>query len=329
MANLKDIAQKLGVSVSTVSRGLNGGKEISREMTEKILKAADELGYTLQGRGGRATPDWNSAGIIVPEVASEYYARLVQKAKDFLAAKGYSLIMKLTDFKAAELLDAINTMSRIHVKCLLVVMDTEENMSDQLISAMHRSGLPIMLITSKYYPLLEFDCIHLDEYSGIIMGVQHLQKRGYQRIACISDRISLSRVTVFKQAMKLQGMKVDPQLICVGPERAESGGYLRTKELLSLENPPDAVFCCYDQMAIGAIHALRESGLRIPEDMAVMGFDNLTSSKYIEGGITTIANPYEDMLSVAVNILTKRTKNPQMSQQQIALRPNLVVRHTT
>ena len=65
------------------------------------------------------------------------------------------------------------------------------------------------------------------------------------------------------------------------------------------------------------------------EDMAVMGFDNLTSSKYIEGGITTIANPYEDMLSVAVNILTKRTKNPQMSQQQIALRPNLVVRHTT
>ena len=262
MANLKDIAQKLGVSVSTVSRGLNGGKEISREMTEKILKAADELGYTLQGRGGRATPDWNSAGIIVPEVASEYYARLVHKAKDFLAAKGYSLIMKLTDFKAAELLDAINTMSRIHVKCLLVVMDTEENMSDQLISAMHRSGLPIMLITSKYYPLLEFDCIHLDEYSGIIMGVQHLQKRGYQRIACISDRISLSRVTVFKQAMKLQGMKVDPQLICVGPERAESGGYLRTKELLSLENPPDAVFCCYDQMAIGAIHALRESGLR-------------------------------------------------------------------
>ena len=74
---------------------------------------------------------------------------------------------------------------------------------------------------------------------------------------------------------------------------------------------------------------LDESGLRIPEDMAVMGFDNLTSSKYIEGGITTIANPYEDMLSVAVNILTKRTKNPQMSQQQIALRPNLVVRHTT
>ena len=82
-------------------------------------------------------------------------------------------------------------------------------------------------------------------------------------------------------------------------------------------------------LTAAANHALRESGLRIPEYMAVMGFDNLTSSKYIEGGITTIANPYEDMLSVAVNILTKRTKNPQISQQQIALRPNLVVRHTT
>ena len=129
--------------------------------------------------------------------------------------------------------------------------------------------------------------------------------------------------------MKLQNMKADPQLICIGPERAESGGYLRMKELLSLENPPDAVFCCYDQMAIGAIHALRETGLRIPEDMAVLGFDNLTASKYIEGGISTIANPYEDMLSIAVNILAKRAKNPQISQQQIALRPNLIVRHTT
>ena len=222
MANLKDIAQKLGVSVSTVSRGLNGGKEISREMTEKILKAADELGYTLQGRGGRATPDWNSAGIIVPEVASDYYARLVHKAKDFLAAKGYSLIMKLTDFKAevdalmekGEAKEAVLIrVIRKYIKICKPIRFDGNGYSDEW----HRSGLPIMLITSKYYPLLEFDCIHLDEYSGIIMGVQHLQKRGYQRIACISDRISLSRVTVFKQAMKLQGMKVDPQLICVGP----------------------------------------------------------------------------------------------------------------
>ena len=116
MANLKDIAQKLGVSVSTISRGLNDSKEISQEMKDKILKTAEEMGYTLQGRGGRATPDWNTAGMIVPEIASEYYARLVHKAKDLLEAKGYSLMIKLTDFKSAEMIKAINTMSRIHVK---------------------------------------------------------------------------------------------------------------------------------------------------------------------------------------------------------------------
>lgn len=101
------------------------------------------------------------------------------------------------------------------------------------------------------------------------------------------------------------------------------------KELLALPNPPDAVFCSYDQMAIGAIHAIREAGKKIPEDIAVIGFDDIAVSAYVEGGITTVANPYEDMLSIAVDVLTKREKNIHSSRQQIALQPKLIVRSTT
>ena len=329
MANLQDIARHLGVSVSTVSRALNGSCEISAEMREKVQTTAEEMGYSLQGRGGRATPDWNCAGIIVPEVQSEYYARIIHVAKERLAEKGYSIIIKLTDFLPEKMVESINAMSRIRVKCLLMVIDTEEVISDQIVRALQRSNLPVMLITSKYYPLLEFDCIHLDEYSGIVRGIEHLCRRGYQRIGCISDRVSVNRVTIFKQALKRLDIKLDPQLICVGSERAESGGYLRMKEMLSMRVRPDAVFCCYDLMAIGAISALRESGLRVPDDMAIMGFDDLTVSRYIEGGLTTIANPCEDMIAIAVNVLTKRAKNQNASQQQIALRPALIVRSTT
>lgn len=329
MANLRDIAKELDVSVSTVSRALNGSVGVSPELQEKIRRKADEIGYTLLGRGGRATPDWNCAGIIVPEVNSEYYARIVHSAKDQFAAKGYTFIFKLTDFEPEKMVEAINTMSRIRVKCLLLVVDSEESLTDPVMQALQSSGLPVMLITAKNYPLLDYDCIFLDEYSGIVRGIQHLIQRGYKRIGCLSDRLSANRVTIFRQAMKLFDREVEQQLICVGNDRAEAGGYLRMKELIAMDNPPDAVFCAYDQMAIGAIHALNESGLSVPGDMAVLGFDNLTVSQYICGGITSIANPYREMISISLNVLLNRIANPSAPQQHIALKPEVVIRATT
>lgn len=328
MANLKDIAAELGVSISTVSRALNGSSEISHSVTEEVRACADRLGYNVRARRRAGTVDSNTAGIIVPEITSDYYAQLIQLAKKALTAKGYSTIIKLTEFKTSEMVQAISSMSQIQVQCLLIIMDTEEAMNTQIVNAMRRCSSNIMLITSKYYPLHEFDCIYLDEYSGIVMGIQHLKQRGYTRIGCISDKISASRITIFKQAMKLLDMPVEPQYICVGSERAENGGYLRMKELLAMKIPPDALFCAYDQMAIGALHAMHENNLHAPEDMAIIGFDNITVSKYIEGGLTTIENPCEDMISIAVSILDKRTKN-RRAAQQIALRPNLIVRSTT
>lgn len=329
MTNLRDIAQELGVSTSTVSRALNGSSEISQSMTEKICGIADQMGYKQRGHRVASTVGASTAGIIVPEVTSEYYAQLIQLAKNALATKGFSTIIKLTNFKTPEMVEAISTMGKIHVQCLLIIMDTEEAMNEQILSAMRKCSSAIMMVTSKYYPMHEFDCTYLDEYSGIVMGIHHLQQRGYQRIGCISDRISASRTTIFKQAMKIAGLPVNQQLICVGSERAENGGYLRMKELLAMKTPPDAVFCAYDQMAIGALHAMRENNLCAPQDVAIIGFDNITVSKYIEGGLTTIENPCEDMISIAVSVLTKRVKNRQASQQQIALRPNLIVRRTT
>ncbi|MCQ2437759.1 MAG: substrate-binding domain-containing protein, partial [Clostridia bacterium] len=96
-----------------------------------------------------------------------------------------------------------------------------------------------------------------------------------------------------------------------------------------LETPPDAVFCDYDQMAIGAIAAIHEAGLRIPQDIAILGFDDTTVARYIEGGISTIGSPFKDMIDIAISVLLKREKNRRSARQQIALRPKLIPRHTT
>ena len=326
MATLKDIAQALGVNTSTVSRALNDSASISEEMREKVRQTARELGYTLRGRGGRTTPEWCCAGLILPEVTSEYYGRLAQLARERLEQRGYSCLIQLTSFRADSMLSAIRTLARVRVKCLLIVMDVEEAVSDTIMDAIHRSGLPTMVVTSGYLPKMDLDCIHFDETIGIRAGVEHLLARGYDRIGFVGEYMTEVRRRSFEQAMTEQGRKT---AIAVGKERGEQGGYLRMTELLGLPQRPNAVFAGYDQMAFGAIHAIREAGLRVPEDVAVLGFDDVASAAYVEGGITTIANPSEDMIAIAVNILLKRIQEPDRIRQQIALRPRLIVRKTT
>lgn len=327
MATLKDIAQRLGVNTSTVSRALNDSSSISEEMRERVRQTAEEIGYSLRGRGGREVPEWCAAGLIIPEATSEYYAKLAHLAQDRLAQRGYSCMVQLTNFSAVSLISAIHAMARIRVKCLLIVMDAEETVSDKVMDAIHRSGLPTMLVTSDYLPKIDVDCIHFDENIGIRAGVEHLIQRGYRRIAYLGEKMTESRRYSFEQVMAEKGCP--EKLVAVGKERGEMGGYLRMKELLGMEERPDAVFAGYDQMAIGAIHAIREAGLSVPRDIAVMGFDDITVARFVEGGVTTIANPSEDLVSIAVNILLKRMEAPNRARQQIALRPRLVIRRTT
>jgi len=327
VATLKDIAEQLGVNTSTVSRALNDSPSISEEMREKVRLTAERMGYSLRGRGGREAPDWCAAGLIIPEAMSEYYGKLIHLAQERLAQRGYSCMVQLTNFNAVSLISAIHAMARIRVKCLLIVLDAEEIVTDKVMEAIHRSGLPTMLVTSDYLPKIDVDCIHFDENIGIRAGVEHLIQRGYKRIGFVGEKMTEFRRYSFEQAMTEKGFS--PQLVAVGKERGELGGYLRMKELLGMEERPDAVFAGYDQMAIGAIHAIREAGLSVPKDVAVMGVDDVTMARYVEGGITTIANPSEDLVSIAVNILLKRMQAPNRARQQIALRPRLIIRKTT
>ncbi len=329
MANLKEIADHLQISVSTVSRALNGSNSISKEVQARVRATAEELGYTLKGRGGKYSPEWNIAGLIVAEVCSEYYAQIVHLAQERFAQRGYSTVIQITNFDYGNLHSAIRIMKSIGVRCLLIVMDDEEKISEEIMHAIHKSGLPVMLVTSKYFDMIDVDCIHTNETSGIVMGIQHLLARGYRKIGFIGERMTENRHVIFKQVMEERVPSWLPQFIAVGRERGATGGYLRMKELLSMEERPDAVFASYDLMAIGAIHAIREAGLQIPEDIAILGFDNITESEYVEGGITTIASPSEDMISIAINILMKRIQSSAGALQQVALQPKLIIRKTT
>jgi DNA-binding LacI/PurR family transcriptional regulator len=329
MANLKDIAAMVGVSVSTVSRALHNSSRISSETKQKVFRIANSLGYTKHKEKNIVIQKWDHVGLIVPELLSQYYAQLVHLANENFAKYQLSTVIKITNFKEETMIRNIKSFSDLDVKGLLIIVDDSEEISDEVLSAVANIKLPVMFITSKYFSHLDYDSLYIDERRGITMALEYLIDKGYRRIGFIGEKQTLGRFRVYKEVMEKFNLPVEQSFVKIGRKRAEKGGYLCMKEILNQKEHPDAVFASYDHMAIGALFAVEEAGLHVPENVAILGFDDIISAQYVHKGLTTIKNPYEDMMNIAVRVLIKRIERPDSAPQQIALKPSIVIRGTT
>lgn len=329
MVVLRDIAEKADVSVSTVSRALQNDERISKSTKQKIFKIANTLGYTKHKTKNKSDQNWDMVGLNVPEVLSQYYSQLVHLAIDNLTEQHLSTIIKITNFKQDAMIRNIKSFDRLNVKCMLIIVDDSEEINEDILSAVETIKTPIMFLTSKYIANLDYDNLYVDEDRGITMALEYLIDRGYKKIGFVGEEQTLGRYRVYQQVMERFDLPVVDDYIKISKKRAEEGGYYCMQEILTQEDYPEAVFASYDHMAIGAIHAIQEAGLRIPEDIAILGFDDIFSARYIHKGLTTIKNPYEDMMNIAVRVLMKRIEEPDSAPQQIALRPSIVIRGTT
>lgn len=329
MANLEDIAREANVSASTVSRVLNSKASFNEETRRRVMEAAEKLQYHKRAYTTVASRIQNTAGVIIPDMTSDYYARLLHILCEKFRQKSFSVLSAITNFNPDETVHAVKQMSQIRVSCLLIVMDDTEVISRKLIDAVRLSSIPTMFITSKYISSLDVDCLFVDEERGNTMAVEHLLHRGYRNIGFIGEYNTRNRCDFFLKVMKQYDISVNPAFVRIGQNRGEEGGYLRMREILSQMTLPDAIYASYDQMAIGAIHAISESGLRVPGDIAVIGFDDIPTARYVAGGITTIGTPFDDMAAIAVRILMHRISQPFGQPQQVAIKPTLIVRATT
>ncbi len=329
MANLDDIAREAMVSASTVSRVLNGRASISEETRQRVLLAAEKLQYRKRAYTANAVRMQKVAGVIIPDMTSDYYARLLHTINVRFQQKSFSVLCAITNFDSEQTVQAVKQMSQIRVSCLLIILDDTEVISQKLIDTVRLISLPTMFITSKYISSLDVDCLFVDEERGNTMAVEHLLHRGYRKIGFIGEYNTRNRCDFFLKVMKQYDMPVNPAFVRIAQNRGEEGGYLRMKEILSMVDLPDAIYAGYDQMAIGAIHAISESGLRVPTDIAVIGFDNIPISQYIAGGITTIGTPFDEIAAIVVRILMHRISQPFGQPQQVAIKPSLIVRATT
>jgi len=331
MVTLKDIAKRAGVNKSTVSRALSGDGSISEERRNEILRIADELGYvpneTAKVLAGKKA---KTIGIILPEIDCNYYASVVGTIEARLKERGYSLIIGQTGFAFENELHYLKLFIQKKVDGIIFDLYNSDKFIEKFNEIKNLMNIPVVFIECSVN-LPDYDVIEIDNSYGVDLAVGHLAKSGHGRIGFISEHLSSRiRFPAYMDALKKYGIPPDKKIIKIGSERLEEGGYLRMKELLEEGDPPGAVFASYDTMAQGALKAIAEHGLKVPQDISIVGFDNIRESAYFSVPLTTVAPPVIEMGEIAVKtLLEKIEKKEQVYVQHISLKPKLVVRNST
>lgn len=318
---LIDIAEKTGLNTSTVSRALKDRKDISPETRARVQAAAAELGYSPRYIENKMV------GVLLPEVRSQYYAELTHMLEEELRKEGYSALCMFTGFTRERIEQAFEVLTRQNVSGIIVSEAAYNRKAPGVYT--QKNNIPVVIL-SELDNEVPIDSIYIDQQKILSLAVEHLLSLGHTRIGYIGEELSDVRYRTFVKALEQNGITLNPAFVKIGTERFEVGGYLRAKELLQEPVLPTAVIGSYDQVAIGAIKAFAEAGLKIPKNMSVMGVDNIVTDDFMATGLTSITNPVGQMGIVAVKLLMDIIKDPASHVvQHVALQSKLVVRDST
>jgi len=329
MPKLKDIAAIAGVSISTVSKALNDSSEIKKETKANIIRIARELNYDLDSaQAEKSTKTNRFIGVICPEIDSNYYTQLISSLGARIAGHGYSYAVSVTDFEPDREERYLQIFGGQQVSGIVLITENDhiQTVIDSIKSIWH---IPLLLITTGV-ETNNYDCIHIDDRHGVITGVEYLIRLGHKKIAYLGDNLTEGRLKAYRDAMARNNITVSNPHISISNLRYEECGYQGMKAVLSCSDRPTAVFAAYDDIAIGAMRAISEQGLSIPDDISIIGMDNVTVCPYLYKSLTTVSNPIKEMADVAVGILARKIEDPGFTViQNVALKPTLVIRETT
>jgi DNA-binding LacI/PurR family transcriptional regulator len=328
MPTIKDVARRAGVSVTTVSRVLNNHPYVADDLRERVLRAIAELGYQPSRVARRLrAPDSQLVGVIFSDIANPFYIDVLRGIEHVLSQQGMSvLIGNASADQARE--DAFIRLMQTEDVAGLIVAPTRED-SPAIAEAAHK-GLP-MVVIDRHMTNIEIDTVLVDNFNGTLAAIQHLIALGHQRIGVVSGPLHLNsgreRYAGYLQAMSDAGLAVESGLTRFGDYR-QSSGYQLAHELLRLPDPPTALFVANNQMTIGALNAIHESGCQIPDDIAVIGFDDLDWAVSLNPPLTTIAQPTFDIGKHAADLLLVRIADPARPARTVMLNTQLIVRES-
>lgn len=329
MAGIKEVAAEAGVSTATVSRALRGMHHVNEATREKIVAAAQKLNYPLMKEKAVAPNSrTKSVGIVAPFIASWYFAQVINGAEQALREAGFDLLLyNFSQMKGRERLFQHQLLKgRVDGLIVISLPPTEEEFESML-----GLGIPIALVGMHHK-----DCtsIAIDDVAGARTATQHLVNQGHREIALMSGRpddpfnfhVPQDRRLGFMQVIAENGLAWLPNREVYG-DFTMYGGSRAMDELLARPNRPTAIFCESDEMAIGAMQAVRRHGLKVPDDISIVGFDGHEMAEYSD--LTTIEQPVQLMGEMAARSIMERLKKPDALPASLTLPTILIVRNST
>ena len=298
---MKDVAQLAGVSASTVSLVISGRKtgksRISLETTRRVQQAIERLNYVPSQLARQLrTQATKRICLSVPRLSVPTYDEVAEQVQDAAAAEGYHMIVTLSR-SGLEEESILRQMQGGLADGLILIL--EHGSRDQLaasLQALAQSGIAIVVFDNAIEPY-SFDVVRNTDLEACYEGVRYLAESGRKRIACLALEDGKGelheRLTSYYRALETTGLPIDPSLVSAGAETRQTA-YLKTKDLLDLKEPPDAIFACTDVAALSALRAVQDAGLKVPDDVAILGAGNIIEGELSRPSLSTIGPDKHD-----------------------------------
>lgn len=331
MASLQQVAERANVSIATVSRVLNKSDKVVPGTRAVVEQALRELSYRpsrvarrLRMKDGRA----HLVGLIIPDIQNPFYAEIARGVEDTAYANNYALLLCNSDENLEKERFYLDVMLDESVDGLVL---PPFNDTDEAVLEMVNTGMPIVCV-DRSLSKARTDLVEVDNHRGAFEAVTHLLDKGHRHIGLIEGRTHVStsrdRRRGYLDALAARGVPVRRELMRAGDFKQESGRVL-ANDLLDQRRPPTALFVVNNLMTVGALAAVHQRGLRVPQDVALVGFDDLPWAEALDPPPTLVRQPAYEVGVQAMELLLKRISEPARPAVTVRLAPELVIRKST
>jgi DNA-binding LacI/PurR family transcriptional regulator len=322
----KEVAERAGVSVASVSRALSGARGVREPIRLRILEAAQELSY----RPNRAARDLRvrssrAVGVLIPDIENPFFTSLVCGIEDVLGKTDYSLLLASYNEDPSQEERRLEVFRAEGVRGLIFAASRAPS---SLYTDLGKEGMALVAV-SRDVARLPVDHVFVANQDGAHAATSHLIQLGHRRIGMINGPLAVTtardRQAGYEQALREAGISIEEELV-VHCDFNQAGGYSGMQQLLALPSPPTAIFAGSNFLTLGALHAIHERHLKIPDQIAIVGFDEMPWAISLRPPLTTVAQPAFDVGRTAAELLIARVREPGLPRRQVVLETKLIVR---
>lgn len=330
MASIKDVALRAQVSTTTVSHVVNHTRFVSDKVRAEVEAAIRELGYVPSAVARSLKSNTTKTiGMLIPNCSNPYFAEIVRSVEDHCFGAGYTLILCNTDDDPHRQGAYLQVLSEKRIDGMIIISTGEDKDLLRLLQ-----GLPIpTVLLDREIEEVNCDLVETAHMQGGVMATEHLLGLGHRRIACLAGPADLNssaqRIEGWRKALTDAGLGEELGDLLWHSDFSSQGGFTTMQSILASRPAPSAVFVCNDLMCIGALSAAHQAGVRVPQDLSLIGFDDIELAKFTSPTLTTIAQPKHRIGVAAVDMVLERIQDGRVQARQVILRPELIVRNST